>query len=137
MRLVECEAVLVGRNGYVITLRLHPADAPASLLEAPIGERLYCVFQGYPETAQEAEAEAGERAVMQAGMLCRSRDFALYVQSLGLPNQEEECASYLRSVLGIRSRAELRTNLAARHQFFLLKALVEDWSRDRDERMFS
>jgi len=134
------------KDGYHLTLVLHPNDVPPDLFSSWVGSRYQCCLvqmndENEPvKTADGAEADA---LVQQAAMLCRSNRFQAWVcEYLGHPpeerdvwgdSEEDYAARLLRSACRISSRSELRTNLEARRAFKdLCNAFMEEVDEEKN-----
>lgn len=123
MKTLQFEGVKIAlkqdKNGYVLTLGMHPDDVPEELLRDFIGARYQVVMVRInlvEEPLDRQEEFEAERSIRVAGMLCRNPRFWAYLngQALILEENEEEAAEYLRHYLQIQSRSDLKTNAQAR-----------------------
>lgn len=123
MRTLQFEAVKVAlkqdKTGYVLTLCMHPDEIPEELLRDFVGARYQVVMvrlNGEDQPTDRQNEFAGDRAVKIAGALCRDPEFWRYLHEQGWIEQPSDAMSvnWLRSELGLRSRAELKTNHEAR-----------------------
>lgn len=123
MRTLQFEAVKVAlkqdKTGYVLTLCMHPDEIPEELLRDFVGARYQVVMvrlNGEGQPTDRQNEFAGDRAVKIAGALCRDPEFWRYLHEQGWIEQPSDAMSvnWLRSELGLRSRAELKTNYEAR-----------------------
>ena len=134
---LEFEAVKTSfrqtKDGYHLTLVLHPNDVPQDLFSSWVGTRYQCVLiqlNDENEPVKTAEGNEADSIIQQAGMLCRSPRFQTWIASMYEKedlevdvwggNGEETTARLLRHACSISSRAELRTNHQAREAFQLL-----------------
>ena len=129
------------RDGYHLTLVLHPNDVPNELYTSWVGTRYQCVMVELNDQDKPVEREGvdeGRRAVAIAAQLCRSIPFQQYIadirgeefhitqedaksgasRNLG---DEEAAAIRLRSLCDIASRAELASNPLAVKKLMTLK----------------
>ena len=117
----------VDKNGFILKFRAHPQDVTPELQEALEGTRYYMVLQEMPDNDVQAERQAGERAVIQAGIFCKEAMFWKFMSNkyehsdIGPLDCEERCATLLRDVLGIKTRADLRHNSEALKDFHRLR----------------
>ena len=114
------------RDGYHLTLVLHPNDVPNELYTSWVGTRYQCVMVELND--QDRPVEKGRRAVAVAAQLCRSGNFQNYLESLGLQTEdtyhhspEAVAAIRIRHLCSIESRAELAHNELAREALETLK----------------
>jgi hypothetical protein len=136
MKTLQFEGVKIAlkqdKNGYVLTLGMHPDDVPEDLLRDFIGARYQVVMVRINLVEEpldrQSEFEA-ERSIRLAGMLCRNPQFWAYLngQALILEENEEEAAEYLRHYLQIQSRSDLKTNAQARIRLDSLYKDFQAW----------
>jgi len=131
---LEFEAVKTSfrqtKDGYHLTLVLHPNDVPQDLFSSWVGTRYQCVLvqlddENHPVKTKETVEHDG--LVQQAGMLCRSPRFQAWIENMYEEedmerdawgsNNEENTSRLLRHACAINSRSELRTNEKAREAF--------------------
>ena len=133
MKTLQFEAIKMAikqdKDGYVLTLRMHPDEIPEELLRDFVGSRYSCVLVrlGEDEAPIERADFAGDKSVRLAGMLCRNPRFWAYLADLScvLEPTEEEAQTWLREYLDVASRAELKTNASAR---LLLDSLHKEFT---------
>ena len=133
MKTLQFEAIKMAikqdKDGYVLTLRMHPDEIPEELLRDFVGSRYSCVLVrlGEDEAPMERVDFAGDKSVRLAGMLCRNPRFWAYLFDLSyvLEPTEEESQQWLREYLDVPSRAELKTNASAR---ILLDSLHKEFT---------
>lgn len=120
------------RDGYHLTLVLHPNDVPNELYTSWVGTRYQCVMVELDDQDKPVEREGvdeGRRAVATAAQLCRSGNFQNYLNSLAVPTEEDTyhqspeaaAAIRLRHLCSIESRAELAHDELAREALEALK----------------
>ena len=122
METIQFEAIKVAlkqdKSGYVLTLNVHPDEAPDALLRDFVGARYQVVMvrlNGNEEPMYRQEEFERARAMGIAGMLCRDPLFWKFVSEQSLADEnEEEATEWLRQEVGISSRAELKSNVGAR-----------------------
>jgi hypothetical protein len=136
MKTLQFEGVKIAlkqdKNGYVLTLGMHPDDVPEDLLRDFIGARYQVVMVRInlvEEPLDRQEEFESERSIRLAGMLCRNPQFWAYLngQALILEENEEEAAEYLRHYLQIQSRSDLKTNAQARIRLDSLYKDFQAW----------
>lgn len=136
MKTLQFEGVKIAlkqdKNGYVLTLGMHPDDVPEDLLRDFIGARYQVVMVRLNLTEEPLDRQQefeGDRAVRIAGMLCRNPKFWGYLadQALILEASEAEATEYLRHYLEIQSRSELKTNDQARIRLDALYKEFQIW----------
>jgi len=133
MKTLQFEAVKVAlkqdKTGYVLTLSLHPEDAPEDLLRDFVGARYQVVMVrlGTNEIPMNREAEfEADNLIRTAGILCRDPKFWKYLfdENQIFEEEEELCTDWLRNYLNVKSRTELKTNKEAR---VLLKKILKEY----------
>lgn len=123
---VSFEAVKVAmkqdRNGYILTLAVHPNDMPADLFADWVGQRYQVAMvkmddEGNP--VPRKSQDDGAALVRKAGMLCQSERFQRWMEKQGfaLDASEDAAAAAIRGMCGIASRSDLKTSEAARETF--------------------
>lgn len=124
---IHFECVKIGasqnKDGWILRLAIHPSDMNEAIALAPSGARFYCVLSEMPESLEDADRQEGERAVTLAGIVCKEHEFwrflyERYSAALEAPVQnEKDAVNFLRGILGIKTRADLRDNQKARETF--------------------
>lgn len=126
MKTLQFEAVKMemkqNKNGYILTMCLHPDEVPEDLFRDFVGARYQVVMvrinpdESPMERHEEPKRESEH--VRLAGMICRDKAFwnYLYDDCLIIEPSEEEATEWLREYLGIQSRTELKDNLEAQAQ---------------------
>lgn len=114
------------RNGYVMTLRIHPDDVPDELLRDFVGARYMVAMVRLND--DETPKDYNNR-VKTAAILCKKPEFQNYCVYLGYAANatEEDATQALYEILKIESRTELNGNLAAQAGFDQLVKDYEDW----------
>ena len=121
------------KEGYVLTLRVHPDDLDQDLMRDFIGSRYQVVMVRLNEDEQPMNRDtemSGSKALRIAGMLCRDPKFWDYLhQDLQIIEaSEKEATDWLRTYLGIQSRSEIKTNLQAQEMLDKLHKEYKQWS---------
>jgi hypothetical protein len=98
------------RTGFILTLALHPDEAPEEILRDFVGARYACALVRIQD--DESPTQYSNR-VAKAGMLCRDPDF----QEFLLCDNETDAAHLLCKRCGIESRTELHGNVDAKAKF--------------------
>lgn len=131
---VQCEVVKVAmaqdKNGHILKLSIHPNDLPKDLVLDPLGSRYVMVLarlNDQDEVVPPKEKTEGEKIVDIAGLLCRNVRFIHWLYDNGHSSSDTESGAIeaVRSICGIKSRSEFRTNEEARRLFEDLKAEFE------------
>lgn len=138
METINFEAIKLGlkqsKDGFVLTLAVHPDEIPDELMRDFVGSRYQVVMVRLGDDDQPLSREGefpGDHAVKMAGMLCRSPEFWVWLNKLEylMEKNEAACTEWLISYLGIESRKELKTNKEARDLFNQLKRSFDAWSK--------
>lgn len=122
------------KDGYSLTLAVHPDDLPDDLMRDFVGSRYMVVMVriGDDERPVNRQLEfPGDHAVKMAGMICRDPDFWEWIRlktEVQIEN-EKECAEWLSEHLGIQSRKELKDNQDVREKFNQLRKVFESWKQ--------
>lgn len=125
-------AVKQDKEGYVLTLRMHPDEVPEEILRDFVGARYQVVMVRLDTDEQPMVREFHDRSVKIAGLLCRDSGFWAFLNDRGeiLEAEEREATSWLRDYLGIQSRSELKTNPQARDKLDLLHKEYQAWQQN-------
>lgn len=126
---------------WQLVLTLHPDDIPTWLIMAPNGTHLQIEAQamtdeGSPQEPARGPKTTGERAVQQAGLLCKEERFQAYLASM-MPDVvegdtvEDATATRLRKALGIETRKELELNEVAQTRFADLLNDFMAWAKKK------
>jgi hypothetical protein len=130
------EAIKIGlkqsKDGFVLTLAVHPDEIPDELTRDFIGSRYQVVMVRLGDDEQPMSREGefpGDHAVKMAGMLCREKEFWRWLneREMLMEMNEKACTEWLTSYLAIESRKELKTNAEARNLFNQLKRSFDAW----------
>jgi len=112
------------KDGYGLSLAVHPADLPDELMRDFVGSRYMVVMVRIGDNEQPVNRELefpGDYAVKMAGMMCRDPSFWQWVNQKTITPQdiksEKECATWLSDYLNIQSRKELKENEKVREEF--------------------
>ena len=136
MDTIQFESVKAGlrqsKDGYMLTLSVHPNDIPDDLVKDFVGSRYMVVMVrlGDDETPMNREhAFPGDHAVKMAGILCRDPEFWDWLHENEWLHEKNEaaCVEWLVDFLGIESRKELKTNSEARELFNNIRKKFESW----------
>jgi hypothetical protein len=113
-------------NGYILTLRIHPDELEESVLRDFVGAR-YAV--ALVRIQDDESPTPYDTLVKRAGILCRTREFQLWLIETGAATEKTEAAAVeaLYELCGIKSRTELNGNEAAKEQFHNMVTEYEQW----------
>jgi len=135
---INFEAVKIAfkqdKNGFSLTLGIHPNEVKTALTQHPIGQRYMVVVVAIGDDEQPistVQQQTGAQRVRQAALLCKDKMFQKYMFELGYANDEsEEAASEaLRVQLGVKSRAEIADHEEAQRK---LQHAFENFRKWRD-----
>lgn len=117
------------KNGFSLTLVIHPNDVPHELIKDWVGARYMVALVKMTDDEQpepRPEKDAAKRMSQTAAMLCQDARFQRYLCDIGWASEmsEEDAANALREGLLIDSRSELYEK--ARQEF---TTLVEDFRK--------
>ena len=121
MDALQFEAVKVSlkqdRTGFILTLSIHPDEIPEDLMRDFVGARY-----GVAMVRINDDESPVDYLVKKAGMLCRTRDFQVWLQDTGHIEKPSETAAAraVCSICGVSSRSELSSNT-------LFKQMVDEY----------
>lgn len=133
---IQFESIKAGlkqsKDGYILTLAVHPDELPDALMRDFVGSRYVVVMVRLGDDEQPMNREGefpGDHAVKMAGILCRDKEFWqwLHDKEWLMEKNEKACTEWLCSYLDIESRKELKTSEDARELFNRLKASFNAW----------
>ena len=123
------------KDGYAMTLAIHPDDIPDELVRDFVGARYMVVMVRLADNEEPLNREefAGGQMVKLAGILCRDPDFWEYLAEDGqiMKKNEVEAVEWLKSFLGINSRSDLKTNHGAHSTLKVLYGEFKEWKTTR------
>ena len=122
------------KEGYVLTLRVHPDEVPAALFRDFVGARYQTVMVRLSDSGQpmDRENDLGRDLVRLAGILCRDPNFGKWLEHIGelLEADQTEVVNWLRQHLGVSSRSELPNNPEAMRKLRLLNSEYQQWKQN-------
>ena len=135
MKTLQFEGVKVAlkqdKTGYVLTLNVHPDDIPTDLMRDFVGARYQVVMVriGDDDRPMNRDHEYARDPVRSAGILCRDINFAKWLVETGniFEAKEEDVVDWLKSELGISSRAELKNNPQAVKKLWTIEEEYKLW----------
>lgn len=122
------------KDGYAMTVVIHPNDVPPGLFSAPVGQRYMVALVALDDQDQPVvqPRDEGAEAVRYAALLCKEPLFQEWIGMQRGYNDvlgEEEAAELLRLRLGIKSRGELaRANPALLAEFNAIASGYRKWA---------
>lgn len=132
MNALQFEAVKVAlkqdRTGFVLTLNIHPDEIPAELMRDFVGARYGVAMV---RILDDESPTSYDNRVKRAGMLCRTREFQVWLHEQGLVEHknEDEAVHALYEICGITSRTELNGNAEAKANFDKMVEEYEQWQK--------
>lgn len=139
MKTLQFEGVKVAlkqdKSGYVLTLSLHPDDIPEELLRDFVGSRYQVVMVrigGDEQPIDRQDEFEGNKAIRTAGMLCKDPKFwkYLYSQEQIFDEDMDDATEWVRSYLGVESRADLKTNREGQILLSKLQTEYQKWQQE-------
>ena len=139
MQTIQFEAIKTAlkqtKDGYGLSLAVHPEDLPEDLMRDFVGSRYMVVMVRIGDNEQPVNRELefpGDHAVKMAGMMCRDAEFWKWIKlKTGADvTSEKECAQWLSEFLNIQSRKELKEDQAVREVFNKYRKEFETWKRN-------
>jgi hypothetical protein len=139
MQTIQFEAVKTAlkqtKDGYGLSLAVHPDDLPEDLMRDFVGSRYMVVMVRIGDNEQPVNRELefpGDHAVKMAGMMCRDAEFWKWIKlKTGADvTSEKECAQWLADFLHIQSRKELKEDQEVRDVFNKYRKEFETWKRN-------
>ena len=103
------------KEGYILTLRVHPDEVPEALLRDFVGARYQCVMVRLGDDERPLNRDNFSEIVKLAGMLPRNPDFRAWLVMQGhiFDDDEDEAVSWIKHHCQIGSRRELANNPGA------------------------
>ena len=121
------------KEGYVLTLRVHPDEVPDALFRDFVGARYQTVMVrlGEDDRPMSREDILGRDLVRLAGIICREPEFARFLEAEYLldTDQPDAVIHWIRAELDITSRSELKENEKARGRFIALNNEYQQWKQ--------
>lgn len=138
MKTLQFEAVKMAlkqdKNGYALTLSVHPDMVPEDLLRDFVGSRYQVVMVrvNEDERPMNREQELSRDYVRMAAILCRDSRFQTFlVESSQIFDADEQLAAdWLKNELGVASRREIQDKPAAQSRLMSIKQEFETWKND-------
>ena len=117
------------RNGYILTLNVHPDEVPNEIMRDFVGSRYQVVMVRLNEQGEPIDRNAFRDPVKAAGMLCRDKGFVEYLVRTGEIEQlsEKHASEWLKSECFIFSRAELKDNKLACSRLWEIEEEYNKW----------
>lgn len=124
------------KTGYVLTMCIHPDELPDEVLRDYVGARYQVVMVRLTEEQKpmNREQEFGRDSVRVSGMLCRDQDFWRFLKEAGqiFSASEEESTDWLKSELGVASRADIPKSQIAVNRLIAIRQEFNSWKQAND-----
>lgn len=119
------------KNGYALTLSVHPDMVPEDLLRDFVGSRYQVVMVRIAEDEQPMSRDAAlsRDYVRLAAMLCRDAQFhSFLVESNQIFSADEQQATdWLKAELNVKSRTEIPSNPTAQSRLLSINQEFQSW----------
>ena len=127
-------ALKQNKDGYVLTMTVHPDEVPDALLRDYVGARYQVVMVRLADddTPMDRREHDGARSLRLSAALCRETEFWEFLADTGeiFDPTEDEATNWLRTFLGIKSRTELKVNQEARDRLSKLNKDYMEWTKN-------
>jgi hypothetical protein len=139
LQTIQFEAVKTAlkqtKDGYGLSLAVHPDDLPEDLMRDFVGSRYMVVMVRIGDNEQPVNRELefpGDHAIKMAGMMCRDPEFWrwIFIRTGTEISSEKGCAEWLADFLHIQSRKELKENQEVREVFNKYRKEFELWKKN-------
>jgi hypothetical protein len=135
MNTLQYEAIKVAmkqdKEGYILTLRIHPDEVPEALLRDFCGARYQTVMVRIGDDERPLNRDNFSEVVKLAGMLPRNPDFRNWLVSEGhvFNDDEDEAADWIRLQCKIKSRTALATDQVASAKLRHINQEFQAWKK--------
>lgn len=135
MDTLQYEAVKVAmkqdKEGYILTLRVHPDELPEPLIRDFVGARYQVVMVRLADDETPLNRDNFSEIVKLAGMLPRNPDFRKWLMEEGhiFDDDEDEAVKWIHESCGVQSRKALSTDKVAAAKLRHLNQEFQSWKR--------
>jgi hypothetical protein len=135
MDTLQYEAIKVAlkqdKEGYILTLRVHPDEVPEALLRDFVGARYQVVMVRLGDDEKPLNRDNFSEVVKLAGMLPRNPEFLSWLVATDqvFDRDEIDAAHWLKGQCQIESRRELATNQAAAAKLRQINMEFQAWKK--------
>ena len=131
---IQFEGIKTGlkqsKDGYILTVAVHPDDLPDDLMRDFVGARYMVVMVRLADDEKPMVREKRDPIVSMAGMLCRDPSFWEYIVYSGdYATSEEECIEWIKDYFNIDSRTDFKVNEKAKKDFLKFKEGFDAWKK--------
>lgn len=136
MDTLQYEAIKVAmkqdKEGFILTLRIHPDSVPDALFRDFVGARYQVVMVRLADDETPLNRDNFSEVVKLAGMLPRNPDFRQWLVQRGeiFEADEDEATTWLKHQCQIGSRRELANNQAASAILRQINQEFQAWKRN-------
>jgi hypothetical protein len=135
---LQFEAVKIAmkqdKTGIILTLNIHPDDLPIDLMRDFVGARYQVVMVRLNDENKpmSRDAEYSRDPVRTAGILCRDKQFALYLHggNLIFEANEADATDWLKDALDVQSRTELKEDQQKAKKFWAIYEEYQRWKQN-------
>ena len=136
IKTLQFEAVKIAmkqdKTGIILTLNIHPDELPVDLMRDFVGARYQVVMVRLNDADKpmSRDAEYSRDPVRAAGILCRDKEFALYLHGSDLifEAKEADVIEWLKAELDIESRTELKEDQQKAKKFWSIYEEYQRWN---------
>ena len=140
MEAIQFEGIKVAlkqdKNGFMLTLSIHPDEIPQELVRDFVGARYGVAMVRIDDNQQPLDRRdfEGSKYVKMSGMLAKNPTFWEYLEdeALVFEKNEDAAVEWLRTYLNIQSRSELMTSPTARALFDKLMKEYTTWKNQKN-----
>lgn len=133
---LQFEAVKIAmkqdKTGLVLTLNIHPDEAPERLMRDYVGARYQVVMVRLngEDKPMNRDQEYSRDPVRTAGILCRDKNFAQYLHDKEqiFEKKEADVIEWLKMELDIESRTELKEDTQKAKKFWAIYQEYQQWN---------
>ena len=121
------------KTGIILTLNIHPDEAPESLMRDFVGARYQVVMVRLngEDKPMNRDHEYSRDPVRTAGILCRDKQFAQYLfeKEEIFEKKEADVIEWLKGEIGIESRTELKESQIKANKFWSITEEFQLWKQ--------
>lgn len=133
---LQFEAVKIAmkqdKTGLVLTLNIHPDEAPERLMRDYVGARYQVVMVRLngEDKPMNRDQEYSRDPVRTAGILCRDKQFAQYLfeKEEIFEKKEADVIEWLKGEIDIESRTELKEDQQKAKKFWAIYEEYQRWN---------
>lgn len=135
MDTLQYEAIKIAmkqdKEGFILTLRVHPDSVPEALFRDFVGARYQVVMVRVGDDERPLNRDNFSEIVKLAGMLPRNPEFRHWLSSLGhiFDDDEDEAVAWIKEQCQIQSRRELNTKQPAAAKLRQINQEFQSWKK--------